>query len=299
MPANQPKSAIIWKNNPAYPPLLREISDSPERLFFLGKTPDPAESFFAVVGTRHATSYGKQMAKQFTTGLTRGGFHIVSGLAYGIDAIAHQAALDAGGKTTAVLGSGLHNISPPCNIPLANDIQKNGTVLTEYEDNFEARPGTFPQRNRIIAGMSLATLVIEAPEKSGALITARLALEYNRDVFALPANLTQESGLGSNRLIRDSKAFPVTCLDDIFKYLELSGITLPPHTAQSKNKMPGAGPLNADEEAIYSLLQKSPRSVDELVAETELPTARINTLLSFLELKGLVKISGSQALVTR
>lgn len=282
----------LWLTDNDFPPLLRQINDAPKRLKYLGQRPDSKADYFAIVGTRHMTPYGKNVAYDFAHALAKR-FVIVSGLAYGIDAVAHRAALDAGGKTVAVLGSGLNKITPPCNLGLAKEIQKNGSIISEYEDDFGPFKGTFPQRNRIIAGMSIATLVIEAPERSGALITARLALEYNRDVFAIPGNITQETSKGTNKFIRDGKAFPTTCVQDIFDYLELSS---PPQNSATKSQEHA---LSTDEESVYSLLKNSHMSIDDLVAETGLQTSRINTVLSLLELKGLIEMSGSYAFITR
>lgn len=281
----------VWHADPIYPPLLREISDPPGLLFCLGQKLDPADKYFAIVGTRHPSFYGKQMAEEFASALAGKGFTIVSGLAYGIDAIAHSATLKAGGRTIAVLGGGFDNITPTCNIPLAHRIQEKDCLISEYENSFEPRKGTFPRRNRIIAGMSCATLVIEAPAISGALITARLALEYNRDVFALPANITQESSAGGNRLIRDCKAFPVTCVQDIFDCMELG-----PAAHQIPKKRTD---LNDNENKIHNMLKNGPMSADELAAETRLEISHIATVLSMLELKGLITIKGSHAFVTR
>lgn len=288
------ETQLIWQNDPLYPPLLQKIHSAPKRLFWLGQELNPSDRYFAIVGTRHPTPYGKEMAEKFSFALASRGFVIVSGLAYGIDGIAHEAALAAKGRTIAVLGSGLNHIVPTCNIPLSKRIQNAGTLITEYEADFSPHKGTFPRRNRIIAGMSFATLVIEAPEKSGALITARLALEYNREVFALPGNITQETSRGTNQLIRDGKAFPVSSIQDIFDAMELNtSYTLLP---AMKNPHPA---LSESEEKIYSLAKNAPLTVDAIVSRTNLPASQVGTLLSLLELKGLIKISGAYVLITR
>ncbi len=279
----------LWKNDAIFPPLLKEIIDPPLRLFCLGQKLNPSDQYFAIVGTRHPTPYGIQMAQVFASALSKAGFVIVSGLAYGIDGAAHQSALDAGGKTIAVLGSGLKHIVPHTNIPLARNIQKTGTLITEYEDDTPPFKGNFPKRNRIIAGMSIATLVIEAPNKSGALITARLALEYNRDVFAIPGNITQETSQGTNRFIRDGNAFPVTCVEDIFECLGVESIALKLQT----------NPLSRDENLIYELLNKSSLPIDSLVIQSKFPVSRVNEILSRLEIQGLISIIGAHAFVTR
>lgn len=297
-----PTRAVVWNYDPRYPPLLKETPDAPLRLVCAGAPLNPEDRYFAIVGTRHASPYGKTMAEEFATFLAARGFVIVSGLAYGIDAVAHRAALDAGGRTIAVLGSGLNHVGPPCNIPLARDIIKTGTLVTEFDDDMAANKATFPQRNRIIAGMSCATLVIEGPERSGSLITARFALEYNREVFALPGNVTQETSAGTNWLIRNAAAQLVTCPDEIMEFLEIAGVIEGKDTKNRRNKKsahPLPPGLSDPETTIYILLKNASHSVDELAAETSLTAAEISTVLSLLELKGLITIQGGHALVTR
>ncbi|MBI4995089.1 DNA-protecting protein DprA [Candidatus Peregrinibacteria bacterium] len=284
----QNKSTQIWLTDNIFPPLLKETPDPPKCLFCLGQTLNPSDKYFAIVGTRRPSPYGKQMAEDFAFTIAKSGFAIVSGLAYGIDAIAHEAALEAGQKTIAVLGAGLNHITPHCNLDLAKRISKNGSIITEYQHNISPQEFTFPQRNRIIAGMSIATLVIEAPERSGALITARHSLTYNRDTFALPGNINQETSKGGNCLIRDSKAFPVTCVQDIFDFMKFGfGEDKNP---QQKIPLPL---LEENEEKLYNLLKNSPLSIDQIAAETALPAFRVSTLISMLEIKGLIKIEGS------
>lgn len=282
----------ILKTDKTFPPLLQKTPDPPMKFYGLGQPLNPQDKYFAIVGTRRPSSYGKQMAEEFAYLLARKGFAIVSGLAFGIDTIAHAAALEAGAKTIAVLGGGF-NASTWASLgtrrELAKKICKGGTILTEFEKDVHPDKHTFPQRNRIIAGMSLATLVIEAPERSGALITARFALEYNRAVFALPGNITQETSRGGNQLIRDCKAFPVTTIEDIFQYM---GMTFVPAASASHG-------LNAEEEKIYGLIKDAPRPVDELVMETKFPVSKIIAILSMLEIKGLIAMNGSYPFTTR
>lgn len=282
----QNKSTQIWLTDKLFPPLLKEIFNPPKKLFCLGQPLDPSDKYFAIVGTRRPSPYGREMAERFSDAISRAGFVIVSGLAYGIDAIAHEAAINAGQKTIAVLGSGLNHITPICNHSLAEQIKKNGTIITEFPHDIAPNKSTFPQRNRIIAGMSLSTLVIEAPERSGALITARFALEYNRDVFAVPGNITQETSKGTNSLIRDCKAFPATCVEDIFTF--------------NNPAIQAALPLlDKNEEKIYEALKISPLSIDQLAIETSLPVFRVTTLISMMEIKTLVKIDGSVVKLAR
>lgn len=284
----------IFQNSPTYPPLLRNIEkeDIPTTLRGIGKPLDPKDTYFTIVGTRHPSTYGKQMAEKFAGELAAFGFVITSGLAYGIDAIAHETALEAGGKTIAVIGGGLKHISPTCNLNLAKRIQEKGSIITEYEDDMAPHKGTFPQRNRILAGMAVATLVIEAPEKSGALITAHYSQKYSHETFCLPANITQESSRGGNLLIQSSGAFPATSVTDILTQLGMS----PSRGRTSQTSLPL---LTDDEEKIYKLLSKSTLTFDELTAETRLPGSRVTATLSLLELKRLIKITGSHAAITR
>lgn len=280
------------KTDKTFPPLLNKTPDPPIKLYGLGQPLNPQDKYFAIVGTRRPSSYGKQMAEEFSYLLARKGFTIVSGLAFGIDSIAHAAALEAGTKTIAVLGGGFNSstwASLGTRRELAKKICEGGTILTEFEKDVHPNKNTFPQRNRIIAGMSLATLVIEAPERSGALITARFALEYNRAVFALPGNITQETSRGSNQLIRDCKAFPVTTIEDIFQHMS---VTFVPAASESHG-------LNAEEEKIYGLIKDAPRPVDELVTETKFPVSKIIAILSMLEIKGLIAMNGSYPFTTR
>ena len=275
----------ITQFDKAYPPLLKEIYDPPKMLFYKGEKLEPTDRYLAIVGTRRPSSYGEQMAEEFSRALARAGFVIVSGLAYGIDAIAHRGALEVGAKTVAVLGSGVDNITPPAHTQLAERIAKSGTVISEFQPLTPGYKANFPQRNRIIAGMSTATLVIEAPERSGALITARLALENNREVMVLPANITQEVSMGGNRLIRDSKAHPVTCVEDVFNIMGASAAIQSGHPHGLTN----------DEEKIYALLKKAPLPIDNIPAHVGLKISKITTILSMLEIKGFVKIRGAYA----
>lgn len=206
-----------------FPSLLKEIPDPPEKLYKIGApVPDDAE-LITVVGSRSASEYGRRATESIIAGLRDYGVIIVSGLALGIDAVAHRAALKYGLRTVAIPGSGLDskNIYPRSNRGLAEEIiKKGGTLLSEFEPEAEIFPSNFPQRNRIMAGISRATLVIEAAEKSGTLITARLALDYNRDVFAVPGSIFSKTSLGTNALIRDG-AIPVSSADDIVAALAL------------------------------------------------------------------------------
>ncbi len=196
---------LTWKDA-LYPPLLREIADSPPVLYTYGKLTEADQFSIAVVGTRNSSTYGKQVTERMVTELAKGQVTIVSGLALGIDTIAHTAALDAGGRTIAVMASGLDSVYPPTNRALAHRIVESGqgVLLSEYPLGVRPESGNFPSRNRIISGLSLGVLVVEAPEKSGALITADRALKQGRDVFAVPGSILSSRSAGTHRRWRSA-----------------------------------------------------------------------------------------------
>lgn len=237
--------------------------------------------YLAVVGSRKHSEYGKQSTEELISGLAGFPVVIVSGLAFGIDSIAHKTALRAGIKTVAIPGSGLANetIYPQSHVSLAQDILgSGGTLISEFPDDFQATRWSFPQRNRLMAGMSHATLVVEAGERSGTLITARLALDYNRDVFVVPGSIFSEGTMGSHFLLRQG-AVPVTSSNDILQEL---GFDL--KDIQSDKVPPD---LSEDETRIFNLLQE-PLEREVLVKKLDLPIHEINMLLSAMEIKGLI-----------
>lgn len=286
----------IFMEKANFPLLLEHTRDRPKTLYSLGQPLVPDAPYFAVVGTRRPSMYGKEMAEKFSFEMAQLGFTIVSGLAYGIDSIAHDAALRAHGKTVAVLGFGFDYLKNIHDKKLTQRIQEQGTIITEYEDHIAPAKFTFPRRNRIIAGMSLATLVIEAPENSGALITARQAMEYHREVFVLPANITQQSSAGGNRLIQSSSAFAVTSVAEILEIMETGALGLHTQTITAESN---GHTLTDDEAFLYEMLKNSPMHIDGLAIETGWEVSRITTTLAFLELKGFVTLSGSYAFITR
>lgn len=261
-----------------FPPLLREIPDMPRSLYIRGELPEPDATLLCVVGSRQPSTYGKEVVSRLIAGLAGTPVVIVSGLAIGVDALAHRAALDAGLKTIAVPGSGLADsvLYPRSNVNLAKNIlSAGGTLISEYEPDFRATQWSFPKRNRIMAGMSHATLLIEAKEKSGTLITARLALDYNRDVLAVPGPITNAGSAGTNRLIKDGAA-PVTESADILYAL---GLTVP------ERELPKAE--NEHEAHVLSLLDE-PRQRDELIRMLNMATAEAQALVSSMEIRGLI-----------
>lgn len=272
-----------------YPPLLKEIYDAPPLLYYRGDLAACRQNSMSVVGARKYSPYGQQAVGDLVGQLTQAGLAIVSGLALGIDALAHTACLDSGGKTCGVLGSSLDykNIYPSANRQLAERIiESGGCLLSEYPLGTSPTQYTFPQRNRIIAGLSLGTLVIEAAESSGALITAKCALEYNREVFAVPGSIYNDSSTGCNNLIKQGAKLVLRAAD-ILEELRLA--PLPELTP-----LPLPDPLSPEEEIILQKLGHEPLHIDKLV---KLCNIKINVLsgrLLFLEIKNRIKNIGGQ-----
>ncbi len=281
-----------------FPDRLREIYDPPAFLWMRGTLPEDDRPMVTVVGTRRCTDYGRTQAHHFGAELARRGFTVVSGLAYGIDAAAHKGALDAGGRTIAVLGSGVGRIYPKKHTALAERITEHGAVLSEYGLDAEPDAPHFPERNRILSGLALGTLVVESYSEGGALITARLALEQNREVFAVPGAITKDSSRGTNRLIQKGHAKLVMGMDDLLE--ELPAMTVEePEAVDAEAVTPSSGPapddLTGDAKVLYDALSDTPVHVDALCDETGLdPSAALPTLLE-LEFKGLVRqLAGKQ-----
>jgi len=238
----------------------------------------------AVVGTRRVTAYGRQVVERLVPELSRAGVTIVSGLARGIDGVAHRVALASGGRTLAVLGSGLDRMYPTEHAALAREIVGQGAVLSEFPLGTPPDALNFPRRNRIISGLAMGTLVVEAGSTSGALITADFALEQGRDVFAVPGSILSPASDGPNRLIKEG-AKPVTCAQDILEELNLTAVAQ--HEAVRE-----ALPENDTETALLRLLSQEPLHVDELGRTAALPVAEVSSALTMLELKGLVRQVG-------
>ena len=281
--------AQIPLDNKYYPKLLAQIPDPPKKLYCRGNLNLLDSECFAVVGTRKLTSYGKEAAQKITTGLVQSGFTIVSGLAMGIDAVAHQTTLNNGGKTIAVLGGGVDDksIGPQINFKLAIDILKNhGLIISEYPEGFHANEKTFPQRNRIISGLSRGILVIEADEKSGALITAHCALDQNRDVFAIPGSIFSSKSFGPNELIKRG-AKSVTSVQDI---IDEYGYNLNIFD-KKRNTISTNNPV---EKSIIAILEeKGEATMDEMIRESAEETSKTIATISTLEMRGIIKESGN------
>ncbi|MBC7236575.1 MAG: DNA-protecting protein DprA, partial [Chloroflexi bacterium] len=272
---------LTWADS-SYPRRLLEIDDPPPLLYVRGDLLAEDEWAIAIVGTRSPSVYGKEVAHRLAGGLAAQGMTVISGLALGIDAIAHRAALDNGGRTLAVLGSGVDMVYPSRHRALADSIQTAGALLSEYPLGTKPVAGNFPPRNRIISGMSLGTLVVEAGVQSGALITLRYALEQGRETFAVPGSIHSRASAGTNRAIQRGEAKLVTCVEDILEELNLQ-------IAVQQSQVRQAVPADATEEALLAHIGDEPLHIDELVRRSGLSTAAVSSTLCLMELKGLVR----------
>lgn len=281
--------SVLTLSDPKYPKLLKQIPDAPFVLYIKGKKtqqPISLDRTIAVVGTRKITPYGKNVTERLVSDLVACGFTIVSGLAYGVDAVAHQAALDAGGKTIAVLGCGIDIIAPPSNARLYAAIAKGGgAIISEMPLGLRPNKGLFPARNRIISGLSLGVVVTEGAHDSGALITARNAAEQGREVFAVPGPITSPYSGGPARLLKNGAKL-VETVEDI-----LEELNLPSLSNLTKKQIKGE---TAEEEKILDLLADRQFHIDELVRTSGLTTAVVAATLTVLELRGIVKDYGEK-----
>ncbi|MDE6402095.1 MAG: DNA-processing protein DprA [Clostridiales bacterium] len=267
----------VTRADPIYPTALAQTEvDPPPVLYYKGKLEIARDPCIAVVGTRRASQYGKYVTDKIVKELS-GAFTVVSGLAAGIDGFAHSAALNVGGNTIAVLGSGIFHASPSSNLRLFDEICQNGLVISEYTPDVHASAYTFPQRNRLISGLSKGVLVIEAAERSGSLITANCALEQGRDVFAVPGDIDKTRSVGTNKLIKDGAA-PVTCAADILEYYSLAAKKAEPKTVA----------LDFSEQRVLDVLSAGEMSFDGLTEACGMSASELNTALSALIIYGLI-----------
>ncbi len=281
---------LVTLEDDSYPPLLRQVTDAPPLLYVRGAIRTGDELAIAVVGTRRATVYGKQVCEQLTREVAGRGVTIVSGLARGIDAIAHRAALDAGGRTIAVVASGVDVVYPPEHRSLAHEIVDNGAIISEYPFGAPPEAGNFPARNRIISGMTRLTLVVEAGETSGALITANFALEQGRDVLAVPGSILAAGCIGTNRLIQQGAKL-VQNADDVLDELDVG-------TVGRQLEFRAMVPEDPIERSLLNILTGEPAHIDEIVRQTNLPVATVSSALALLELKGMARHVGGMSYVT-
>lgn len=273
-------------NEAAFPELLKQIPGPPQLLYFLGRLPEPEEKLIAIVGTRKATSEGKLTAKRIAKELTEAGLVVVSGLALGIDSAAHEGVLTRNGKTIAVLANGLPKIYPPSHEKLAERIIENsGAIFSEYPPETPPYPNQFLERNRLISGLAIATIIIEAPIRSGALVTAKNALDQGREVFVVPGPANHPNYGGSHMLIRNGARL-VTKADDI---LEDLGIEREQDTPEiDKN-------LSNEAKALIEVIKRHKLiSVDKIIEETKLETHKVNQELTFLLFSGVIEEKGGK-----
>jgi DNA processing protein len=266
-----------------YPSGLRHITDPPPVLFVKGSLPSDDVVAVALVGTRRATPYGRTVAERLARGLAQAGVAVVSGLARGVDTVAHHAVLDAGGCTVAVLGNGLDQVYPPENAGLARRVIEHGALISEFSPGVPPDALNFPRRNRLISGLSAATVIVEAGARSGALITADYALEQGREVFAVPGSILSVMSVGPNALLKQG-ATPVTSAQDILDALDTGS------RAPVAHSLPG---LEADESSVWQALDGDPRHIDDLARELKRGAGELSATLAVLELKGLARQVGA------
>ena len=280
--------AITW-HDPDYPSRLKEIYDYPPVLYIRGSLLPEDEWCLAVVGTRRASVYGRQVTEEIVNDLSRSKITIASGLAKGIDSIAHRSALDAGGRTIAVFACGLDSVYPGENAELARRIIQQGALVSEYPLGTRPRATNFPRRNRILSGMSLGVLIIEAGETSGALITANLALEQNREVFAVPGSILSPASKGTNRLIQEGAKL-VSDHTDILEELNLTSVA-------RQIEISEVIPASETETLLLKQLSAEPTHIGEVCRNSSFPIAMVSSTLAMMELKGLVKQVGTMQYV--
>ncbi len=283
--------ALTWLDAD-YPANLREIPQSPPVIFVRGTVGPQFEQAVAVVGTRHVTPYGRQAAEYFCETLARAGVAIVSGLARGVDAIAHRVALEHGAPTVAVLAGGIDQVYPRENAGLAERILEQGCMVSEYPVGIPARRDYFPRRNRILSGLARATLLVEAGEGSGALHTANWAFEQGRDVFAIPGSIFSRQSTATNQLIRENTAKLVATPEQLCQELNLltaasqMPLTMKPAGALQEH---GTGMRPTPDDPVLRILAAGPRHIDEVAREAGMPVASVSSSLQLFELQGTVR----------
>ena len=283
---------ILIEADDRYPRMLREIPDPPGVLFVAGTLKPEDTLAIAIVGTRHGSQYGLRQAERLSGSLSRAGLTVISGMARGIDGAAHRGALAAGGRTLGVLASGVLNVYPPEHDKLAAELLAQGALLSESPPRAEPLGGTFPQRNRLISGLSLGVIVVEAPQRSGALITARHAMEQGREVFAVPGHVDSRTARGCHQLIRDGAKL-VESADDVLEELGPLVEATPRDDGQVVHH-PAELMLNELEQKVLAAVGSDPTSIDQIVAQSGLPVPRVLSTISVLEMRRLLRrLSGT------
>ena len=298
--------AVANWNGADYPPRLKQIADPPPVLYYVGEIRPEDESSVAIVGTRNPTAYGREAATLLSRDLASAGITVVSGLALGIDGVAHRAALECGGRTIAVVAGGLDSVYPKEHTGLFRQIQEQGAVVSEHPLGMRPDPRSFPRRNRLISGMTLGTVVVEAAEGSGTRWTVYQALEQNREVFCVPGNIFSPASRFTNRMIKEGAKL-VADYTDILEELNLPDVGAPRHDqvgGQShqalsfketleEQESEDTEELEPGEAALLQHLSAMPKHVDDLCREADLPIASVTSMLTLLELKGKVQQVGS------
>jgi DNA processing protein len=294
---NEHQVRILLPGDEEFPRLLSELEDPPVLLFVRGQFTRADQLSIGMVGTRHCTTYGRTMAERISKSLARYGITIVSGLARGIDAVCHRGAMDVEGRTIAVLGSSVTDIYPPEHADLAEQVIQHGALISETHPFAKPKAGVFPQRNRIISGLSLGVIVVEAADRSGSLITARHAGDQGRDLFAVPGQATSRMSRGCNQLIRDG-AILIQDAEDVIEHLgplvekaKLSDDKTVHHPAELQ--------LNELEQAVLQAIDDSPTDIDQVIINSKLPVPRVLSILSVLEMRGLIKRPSGSTVVRR
>ena len=295
---------IIDRSCPQYPELLSKIYDPPSLLFCKGSFAPEDQMSIAIVGTRHSSNYGDRVATNLARALSMAGLTIVSGMARGVDAAAHKAALECGGRTIAVLGGGLLKIYPPEHKSLFQEIAARGAVVSEALPNQAPRSGSFPRRNRIVTGLCLGVIVVEAGDRSGALISARLAMEQGREVFAVPGRIDSPMARGCHRLIRDGATL-IESADDVFEQLGplIEPMTIRKNTTNNTEAVtetirhPAELKLSEQEKRVLQCIATDPTAFDDIMEKTDLPAARILSTISVLEMRRLIRRLSSTSFV--
>lgn len=280
---------VVTVAEAGYPRLLAQIPSPPPVLYVRGSLLPDDDLAVAIVGTRRSTSYGREVTSRMATGLTEAGVTVVSGLARGIDAAAHGGTLAAGGRTIAVLGSGVDIVYPSEHHQLAERIIENGALVSDYPPGRKPDAPNFPARNRIISGLSLGVVVIEAPNRSGALITVDFAADQGREVFIVPGSVLSDNSAGCHRMLRDGARL-VTCADDVLDDLRIG-------QRKEQAAVQQALPLTDAERRLLNHINADPQHIDEIVAAANLPVSDGLALISMLELKGIVRDAGSRHFV--
>jgi DNA processing protein len=274
---------LTWEDE-LYPPRLKEIDQPPPVLYVRGALTTEDAWAVAVVGTRRVSAYGRQVTEELASFLAANGVTVVSGLARGVDAIAHQSALKSGGRTIAVLGCGVDRVYPPEHLQLAEKMMTSGALISDYAPGTPPDASNFPPRNRIISGLAMATVVVEAGETSGALITAQFAVDQGREVFAVPGNILAPQSKGTNRLIAQG-ARPMLSARDLLDVLNLTRVV-------QQREVRQALPADETESKLLAALTHEPLHMDDIRSQTGLPIERVSATLVMMELKGLVRQVG-------